>query len=153
SEDRGMDDRNGQIAGERGRNQSLLEMQSRALEVLASGGSLGEVLDCIASGVEGQEPGARCSIMTVRDRRLWAGAAPSLPPDYVAAVHGLAIGPGVGSCGHAAFTGRPMVAADIATHPNWEAGRQLALAHDLRSCWSTPVVSRTREVIGVVAIY
>jgi PAS domain S-box-containing protein len=139
--------------GDRRRIESQLETQNRALEALAAGCSLEDVLACVAHGVEAQTVGARCSIMLVHERRLRTGAAPSLPREYVAAVEGLAIGPGVGSCGDAAHAGRPMVAVDIAKHPNWEGGRQLALLHGLRSCWSTPILSRIGEVLGVFAVY
>jgi PAS domain S-box-containing protein len=130
-----------------------LDAQSRALEELASGSPLKEVLDFIARGVEVQDPEAPCSILLVQNRRLWSGAAPSLPAVYMAAIDGVAIGPGVGSCGHAAHTGETVVCADLATHPNWEAGRHVALAHGLRSCWSMPILSRAREVLGVFAQY
>jgi PAS domain S-box-containing protein len=129
------------------------DRQSRALEELACGGPVKELLDFIVRGFELEEPGTRCSILLVHQRRLWSGAAPSLPAAYMAAVEGLAIGPGVGSCGHAAHTAETMVAADIATHPYWEAGREIAMSHGLRSCWSVPILSRSREVLGVFAVY
>ncbi|HEX4510245.1 MAG TPA: GAF domain-containing protein, partial [Burkholderiaceae bacterium] len=135
-------------------SESLLETQNQALEALAAGGPLPGVLDFVARGVEAQlGRGARCSILLVEDRRLFAGAAPHLPAEYMAAIEGLAIGPGVGSCGHAAYTREIMVVDDIATHPNWEGGRQVALEHGLRSCWSTPILSPAREVLGVFAVY
>ena len=138
---------------DRRRPDSLLRMQNAALELLSGGGSLTAVLDLIARGFEAIEPGIHCTILLCDDGRLHGGVAPSLPAEYNAAVEGLAIGHGVGSCGHAAHTGRPMVVRDIASHPYWEAGRALALKHGLRACWSTPILSRDHEVLGVFAVY
>src|ERR1700738_978100 len=40
---------------------------------------------------------------------LRLGAAPSLPPPYVAAIDGLVVGPSVGSCGTAAYLAEPVL--------------------------------------------
>jgi len=42
---------------------------------------------------------------------------------------------------------------DIATDPLWADFRDLALAHGLRACWSTPVRSSEGKVLGTFAIY
>ncbi|MDB4977134.1 MAG: domain S-box protein, partial [Myxococcaceae bacterium] len=81
------------------------------------------------------------------------GAAPSLAEAYCQAIDGIVIGPGVGSCGTAAFTRQIAVAADIATDPAWTDFRELALRHDLRACWSTPILSSAGGVLGTFALY
>src|SRR6266480_1006263 len=43
--------------------------------------------------------------------------------------------------------------ADIATDPLWADFRDLALAHSLRACWSTPIFSSEGKVIGTFAMY
>ena len=80
-------------------------------------------------------------------------ALPSLPDDYNRAIDGAPIGPRVGSCGTAAYTGRPVVVSDIATDPLWADFKDLALAADLRACWSTPILSKRGDVLGTFAIY
>ena len=62
-------------------------------------------------------------------KRLTHGAAPSLPGPYVEAIDGSEIGPVAGSCGTAAYLGRPVYVTDIATDPLWAAYRDLALPH------------------------
>ena len=81
------------------------------------------------------------------------GAAPNLPDAYNQAIDGTEIGPKAGSCGTAAFTGEPVFVSDIATDPLWEDFRKLALAYDLRACWSTPIRSGSGEVLGTFAMY
>ena len=80
-------------------------------------------------------------------------AAPNLPRAYCDAVDGLEIGPCAGSCGTAAYLGRPVYVTDIATDPLWSDFRHLALPHGLRSCWSTPIRDQKGAVIGTFAIY
>jgi signal transduction histidine kinase len=81
------------------------------------------------------------------------GAAPSLPEAYRRAVDGMSIGPGVGSCGTAAFDNRQVIVSDIATDPLWAEFRKLAARHGLRACWSTPIRCGRGNVLGTFAIY
>ena len=86
-------------------------------------------------------------------RHLRHGAAPSLPKPYTDAIDGAEIGPCVGSCGTAAFRGRPVFVSDIENDPLWADFKDLALAHDLRACWSTPIVTSGPKVLGTFAMY
>ena len=95
------------------------------------------------------------SILLLDDsgKHLVHGAAPSLPPEYCAAIDGLAIGPEAGSCGTAAFLGHSIYVTDIATDPLWRDFRDLALPHRLRACWSTPILDDDGQVLGTFAVY
>jgi GAF domain-containing protein len=92
-------------------------------------------------------------LLSADGKRLTHGAAPSLPQAYREAIDGSEIGPTAGSCGTAAYLGRPVYVTDIATDPLWAAYRDLALPHGLRSCWSTPIRHTDGEVMGTFAIY
>jgi GAF domain-containing protein len=92
-------------------------------------------------------------LLSADGKHLTHGAAPSLPQAYREAIDGSEIGPSAGSCGTAAYLGRPVYVTDIATDPLWAAYRELALPHGLRSCWSTPIRQAGGEVIGTFAIY
>jgi len=81
------------------------------------------------------------------------GAAPSLPLAYTEAIDGVGIGPSAGSCGTAAYRAEPVIVSDIATDPLWADYRDLASAHGLRACWSTPILSSEGSVLGTFAIY
>jgi GAF domain-containing protein len=80
-------------------------------------------------------------------------AAPRLPRDYCAAIDGLRIGPGVGSCGTAAYFGHAIYVADVAHDPLWRDFAHLAAAHGLAACWSTPIEGSAGGVLGTFAIY
>ncbi len=135
--------------------QSLLAFSNGILERISTGTPLTQVLDHVATSVERQVPGVKCSILllTGSGQRLTHGAAPSLPPTYCQAIDGVEIGPLVGSCGTAAHTGTEVFAADIATDPRWTNYKALALDHGLSACWSAPIMSTTRVVLGTFAVY
>ena len=125
------------------------------LERIAAGAPLAEVLESIVRLVERQAPGMSCSILLL-DREQGCvrhGASPSLPAEFTRAIDGIPIGPREGSCGTAAYLGEPIVVEDIATHPYWTDYRHLALPHGLRACWSSPIFSTKREVLGTFAMY
>ena len=86
-------------------------------------------------------------------KTLRHGAAPSLPELYCAAIDGAEIGPKAGSCGTAAFTGQAVFVNDIASDPLWEEYAEFALSCGLQACWSTPIISSGRKVLGTFAMY
>ncbi len=140
---------------EQRKSERLLEEEKRILESIAGDAPLSSVLETICRMVEATDPHLLCSIVFLDARRncLRPGPAPSLPAEYVALADGVAIGPSVGSCGTAAYTGRPVIVSDIATDPLWAAWRHIPLAYGLRSCWSMPIKSPSGQVLGSFAIY
>jgi len=135
---------------------SLHESEQQSLAQIAAGAPLGEILEHLLTQVEAQSRGGMlASILLLDDegKRLLHGAAPSLPEAYNAAIDGIEIGPGVGSCGTAAYLGHPVYVADIASDPLWVNFKDLALAHGLRACWSTPIEGENGRILGTFAIY
>jgi len=135
--------------------EALLVCQTKVLELIATGAPLATTLSTLVQQLEAHEPGLLGSVLLLDEDgvHLRHGAAPSLPEAYNRAIDGLAIGPNVGSCGTAAFRGEAVVVEDIATDPLWKDYRELALAHGLRACWSTPIFDEQRRVLGTFAIY
>jgi C4-dicarboxylate-specific signal transduction histidine kinase len=87
-------------------------------------------------------------------RQLRAGAAPTLPLDYTQAIDGRTIAMGIGPCGNALLSKEPVIASDFRTDERWsEEYRALALAHGLRACWSTPILSLEGHALGTFALY
>jgi diguanylate cyclase (GGDEF)-like protein/PAS domain S-box-containing protein len=125
------------------------------LRMLAEKAPLLSVLDTIARDVEESNPHLLCSILLLDEegRRLLPGAAPSLPAFYTAALDGLVIGPGVGSCGSAAFSGERVIVEDIDSDFRWSALRDLARRAGLAACWSQPILSPQGKVLGTFALY
>jgi diguanylate cyclase (GGDEF)-like protein/PAS domain S-box-containing protein len=139
------------------RKQSEQREQTRnhVLELLAHGAPLSTILEAIVRGVEQEQPSLLCSILLLdnKDKHLITGAAPSLPDFYNAAINGIEIGIGVGSCGTAAFTGQRVIVEDIHTHPYWASYQEITAQAGLRACWSEPVCSASGKVLGTFAIY
>ena len=140
---------------ERTRAEALLNGQKRVLEMIAAGAPLGESLTELVRLIEAQAPGMLGSILLLDEDgvHLSHGAAPSLPPEYVAAIDGAPIGPSAGSCGTAAYSKEAVVVEDIATDPRWADYKAVALPHGLRACWSTPIFDAQRRVLGTFAMY
>jgi PAS domain S-box-containing protein len=129
--------------------------QANILEGVVRHAPLAESLDAIVAAIEHQLPDTACSVLLLRrGSSLHHGAAAKLPAAYREAIDGVSIGLGQGSCGTAAFTGRPVVASDVTTDQNWVEFRNVATTHGLRSCWSTPIVAAEGgEVLGTFAVY
>ncbi|MDO9364887.1 MAG: PhnD/SsuA/transferrin family substrate-binding protein, partial [Methylotenera sp.] len=140
---------------ERKRAEEYEQFRTRILELLVAGEPLRKLLECVVLGVEALNPKTLCSILLLdaEGKRLGDAIAPSLPDFYNKAINGVEIGPSVGSCGTAAFTGKAVIVEDIASHPYWIAYQALAERAGLRACWSQPIFSSTASVLGTFAIY
>jgi PAS domain S-box-containing protein len=140
---------------DRKRAEVLLAGEKRLLERIARGDSRPIILDALCRLVEELAGGSLSSILLLDAdaKRLRHGAAPSLPTPYIDAIDGALIGPSAGSCGTAAYRAKPVIVSDIATDPLWADYRDLALAHGLRACWSTPILSSEGRVLGTFAVY
>jgi len=131
------------------------QRRNQVLEQLAGGAPLAAVLEVIAKGVESEQPTMLCSILLADEsgQRLTNATAPSLPAFYNEAIDGIAIGPGVGACGTAAFERKRVIVEDIRTHPYWRDFADLAVRAGLLACWSEPIVSAAGRLLGTFAIY
>jgi PAS domain S-box-containing protein len=133
-----------------------LAAERSILELIAADAPLHSVLEAVARESEQQSwDGMLCSILLLdaAGRHLRHGAAPSLPDEYIAAIDGIAIGPGVGSCGTAAYERRAVWVSDIASDPLWVDFRQLAQQHGLGACCSAPVMTVDGTVLATIAMY
>ena len=137
------------------RAEALLSAEKRMLEKIAAGAELKEVLGSLCDAVEEQAHNLIAMLMLVDadGKRLRPVAARCAPKEWVEAVNPLPIGPNAASCGTAAFLKQQVIAADIASDPLWAAYRKLALANNLRACWSHPLISKEQEVLGTLAMY
>ncbi|MDJ0701922.1 MAG: GGDEF domain-containing protein [Leptolyngbyaceae cyanobacterium MO_188.B28] len=139
---------------ERKRAEALLSIQTQILENIASGTNLQTIYKQLCLLIEQQAPGALCSILLMdpANQQLRLGAAPSIPKAYAQALDGLVLGKQAGSCGTAAYQGESVFIKDIATDPRWIPFRELALKHNIHSCWSSPFFSQSGEVLGTFAL-
>jgi len=147
---------NARLTAGRDRAHALSAAQNRILELAVEDAPLAATLTAIVSELEAlSNTGVIGSILLLDEdgRRLRHGAGPSLPSEYNAAIDGIEIGPSVGSCGTAAFTGEAVFVSDISSDPLWADFRELALSHDLRACWSIPIRSAGGTLLGTFAMY
>jgi two-component system cell cycle sensor histidine kinase/response regulator CckA len=135
------------------RAEALVSTQNQALEMIATGSSVPQVLDYLLQSIEAQSPHMLCALLLLEQGRLRLASAPSLPDAYRRALDGSPVGPDAGVCGVAAHTRQPVVVADISVDPQWTHYRDLALRNGLRACWVTPVLARNGTVLGVMAVY
>ncbi len=138
---------------ERQRAEALQGGWNGVLQRIAAGATLDDVLPALVRVVEEAQPDMLGSILLLEGRHLRRGAAPNLPEFYNQLVDGMEIGPQAGSCGAAAFSGKPVVVEDVMTHPNWAGFREHAQRAGLRACWSQPILSSTQEILGTFAMY
>ena len=140
---------------ERNLAEAMRSGQRTLLEMVAKGAPLIPTLNQLLLLIEGQSRGVYCSIMLLDDdgRHMHSAAGPSLPPDYMALLEGVAIGPGVGSCGTAMFLREPVIVSDIMHDPLWAPYRELAAPFGLRACWSRPIFGQEGNVLGSFAMY
>jgi PAS domain S-box-containing protein len=137
-----------------GADGDVLDAVARLLEVVGSQ-PLSLQLNNLALFVERLSTDMRCSIQLIDPKTgaLHFGAAPHLPSAYNAAIDGIVLGEGVGSCGTAAARRSMVIVSDIEQSPLWRDYRDLARAHRIAACWSTPVIDSQGELLGTFAMY
>jgi diguanylate cyclase (GGDEF)-like protein/PAS domain S-box-containing protein len=153
---RASHDRQQTLAREATRAKELLQQEKAILEMIALDKPLADILRDICLGAEKVLSGAaHCSILLLESdgRRVWVGAAPSLPDAYSRSIEGSSIGPRAGSCGAAIYLNMPVIVEDIEHDPLWEEQRTLAMAHGIRACWSIPIVAASGTIFGAFSIY
>jgi len=136
-------------------SESITRWHNMVLKQLANGEALDDILKSINDMIEEQLPETISSILMLDEsgKHLYTTSAPRLPTAYNAAIDGTPIGPEAGSCGTAAWHNKMVIVEDIATDPLWKDYRDLALAHDLKACWSMPIRNSQGKVIGTFALY
>jgi PAS domain S-box-containing protein len=134
---------------------SMLEDLER--EVLEKNAKTGSVLEDILAfymkRVEEIHQGLICSVVRVRNNRLYTWSAPSLSEKFCKKIDGLEIGDMVGCCGTAAFRKQKVVVENIETSPYWAPFLELARDEGLKACWSLPILDSRNNVIGTFASY
>ena len=134
------------------------QLQQDILAMVARGCSVQETGEHICRHAERLAEGVLCSIVTIDHAGLIHPlAGSSISPAYSAALDGIAIGPGVGSCGTAAALRKPVAVEDIFSDPLWAPYQSLAEmlyeAHGVQACWSSPIIQSDGRVLGAFGFY
>ncbi len=134
--------------------QTLLDLQQAILESVAGGADHGDAIRQICRLGETLLPNSVASVMLMDENHelLNVYAAPSVPPEGIAQLNGLKPGPGGGSCGNVIYTQEPQFVSNTYTDDRWSDLRQLAYNFNLCSCWSVPIFSGEKEIVGTFAL-
>ncbi len=135
--------------------EEIFKGHNHVLELLASGKPLTETLDNLVKILESQLIHSRCSVLLLdkTGKYFSKGASPSLSQSYCDAINGLPVGPDIGPCAMAAFKNEIVVIENIETDTRWPVFKDLALSHNLKACWSTPIRNIKGEVLGTLCPY
>jgi PAS domain S-box-containing protein len=141
----------------RKRAEAQLAGEKRLLEMVASSCPLTDVLTALCTFVEVISADCHCGVYLIdwSGPRFRNGAVPSLPATFNDPIDGLLVRREIGPCGQAALLKQQVIVTDLETDPLWQesAIRPLALAHGIRSHWSTPIFARDGRVLGTFAIF
>lgn len=130
-------------------------VRARALEMLAQGESLCEVLTYLVLEAETvSHGGSVCSVLLLDEEGLLRnGASPGLPADYLAAIDRLKPDPAIGTCAAAAATGKIVITPNLLSDAGWKELKHLPLALGLAAAWSMPIVGADGRVLGTFGTY
>src|SRR5260370_15732247 len=125
--------------------------------MVTSGHSMPGILDALCQFVESATSGCHCSVVLVdpTGTRLEHGAAPSLPSSFITSIIGRPVNAESGPCAMAAYLNEHVIAAALTTATrcaeyDW---CPMALEHEMRARWSTPIRAAAAPGIGAVATY
>lgn len=137
------------------RKEEFHALERNMLENIMSGNALDEVLEGLVLLIEQYSEDTFCCVLLLGEDKATVQhtTAPSFSDEYARAVHGLPVGPRVGSCGTAMHRRSRVIVADIFSDPLWEGYDSIKTLSGGRACWSTPIISEENEVVGSFAIY
>lgn len=136
-------------------NALLIEMERNAYELITKDVSLKKIIEILIMLVESYSSEMFCSFLFYdkSNQELNIGCAPSLPKEYHRQLVNIPVIEGAGSCGTAAYRNSYVIVNDIETDPIFSMYKNLAGKHDLKACWSNPVHSTKRTLLGTIACY
>jgi diguanylate cyclase (GGDEF)-like protein len=137
------------------RVQLLVTSHNKVHDLIARGVPLRDILVEVLESVERYDPSVQATLLMLdpTSRTLHSGLGPSLPPEYLAGIDGVVIGPNIGTCGAAAWSGQLTLTPNIAEDPKWAPVRDRAAGAGLAHCWSMPIKTPEGEVLGTLAFY
>ncbi|MFZ4551729.1 MAG: bifunctional diguanylate cyclase/phosphodiesterase [Aquabacterium sp.] len=134
--------------------EQILHLQQAILESVARGDDHLDVINRVCNLEEQLLPNSVGSVMLLDSAHeaLNVYAAPSIPDEGHARLNGLRPGPGAGSCGNVVYQKAPQYVSNTFTDPRWQDLRQLAYDFNLCACWSVPIYSAERQIVGTFAL-
>jgi len=73
--------------------------------------------------------------------------------NYFWAMQNVPVSEDAGTCGQAALAKKLVITKSIQKDPSWSRYQNLAKAEEVRACWSMPILTSKRDLLGTFAIY
>jgi PAS domain S-box-containing protein len=129
--------------------------ERKILELIAANAPLDRTLHAVVILAEQMQRDVRAAVMLLNEERqtLRLAACGALGGPLRDALAELPIGSSAGACAAATSLRRQIVVTDIADDASWRDLRADALASNIRSCCSTPIVTAGDRIHGTLAIY
>ncbi|MEO6065267.1 MAG: EAL domain-containing protein [Lysobacterales bacterium] len=133
----------------RKRAELLEHDRSRILEQVAQNEPLNGVLLHVVETLEHQRPEMRACLLLTKHGKSTGGVCASLPANVFSGLEGPVVAEGRGPFA-AARSGLPTLVADITTDDRWTHLQHFCATHEIRCCWSVPILSATGGVLGTL---
>jgi len=129
--------------------------QSHVMDMIIRHEPLKSIGYKIIETIETAIPKCKGSILLLNDvsGKLEILAAPSLSDNYTRAIEKMVIGPANGSSGTTAFFKEEVIVSDTINDPLWKDFQELVIKDNIKACWSFPICSSNKELLGTFAIY
>jgi PAS domain S-box-containing protein len=140
----------------RKQKETLRVAEKQTLEMIADDASLKDILNHLCTCIDVQVwPSVTTVLLMDPDgTRLWQGAGPLVPREWIPVINPVPVAVDAGLCGTAAFLKARVIVNDVATEPNWhDEYRDVAIRNGIRAAWSEPILTRDNQVLGTFALY
>jgi two-component system, chemotaxis family, CheB/CheR fusion protein len=138
------------------RTEFLLATHDAALELLAKGRRLTEILEALLQIIEEQSPDMLCSVMLLDKNAQYLRhvAAPSMPEIFKVEMDKLKVTENASSpAAIATYLREPLFIRDIEKEPQYKDFYPLAKQYNLQAAWSQPIFSMEGKVFGAFTAY
>jgi diguanylate cyclase (GGDEF)-like protein len=140
------------------RQQMVENHRQRVFERLAHGDDLAGVLKQIALYVESAKPGVYCSILVLDEEQthLQTAVAPTFPSSCKKMLDSWVSAGQAGCCDGwdvSAVRAERVIVEDFSKQPRSRACRKLIREMGAAACWSEPIFSSSRQLLGALRLY
>src|SRR5262245_23874446 len=125
-----------------------------AFQAAVRGAPLDVALGILAHAAAKQwDSGVRCAFYMVNRDGTELHHVSGMAESYAECVDGFKVGGDSLACGLAVYTGCPVITPDVTKEPPWQPWLWHAKEYDFRGCWSFPVETEERSIVGTLALY
>ena len=137
------------------REEKLKDQTRKILELIVQDKALKTIGSAIVRTMQNYFKDCMASILLLDtdNNTLHKLVAPNLSKFFRNFIEGINIGPKLASCGTAAFLKKEIIVSNIPSNVLWEDYKDIADENGLEACWSFPILSSNKQVLGTIALY